>query len=509
VIGIPRQRISSGLGVLLCFVAGALIAGPMADAVEVVLALVVAAVGVGVVLRFGRIDLLGLLVLGLFGGYLILNRNFAELHLPFGSLPIYVGEVVLILALPWAFTREADWRTVINQPFFMALFAWQAYCAGRLLAGGLAYGVDALRDSAIWYYGFFAVVGFTLWPRVPRRTWMAFFGVSFMALIGVSLVYAIKGPPSIPIPWSDPTLPVKVDRADVMSVGLVASATFFLLAIPGRAWFLGRVLLAAVCLGLLLPLEVRAASVGFALLFVILIAQGRWRAVVPLAVLPVAAVAVVLVFGVPLAGRYASDSSGGLVARQLSTLSAVFEGQATSSDPTVDTAAWRVAWWSALIKETSGEPQSIITGLGFGTDLTAPLEAQFGVQVDDTGRPVRSPHNFLITLFARTGIIGLGLWGLAQCLWMGSVFSAVRRARAAGLDEDADLLLWMAGYVLLILVAATLGVVLEGPYGAIPYYLLMGMSLRFAHDILLRAKVPPRVFPWAVPQLTPLRDSRG
>jgi hypothetical protein len=118
-------------------------------------------------------------------------------------------------------------------------------------------------------------------------------------------------------------------------------------------------------------------------------------------------------------------------------------------------------------------------------------------------------------LFARTGIVGLTLWLLAQCLWAGTVFSAIRRARAAGLDDDADLLLWMGGYVLLILVAATLGVVLEGPYGAIPFYLLIGTSLRFAHEILQSAEVPPRVFPWTMQdvgtarQLAPLRDSRG
>ena len=131
-------------------------------------------------------------------------------------------------------------------------------------------------------------------------------------------------------------------------------------------------------------------------------------------------------------------------------------------------------------------------GAGFGTDLTAPLESQFGVQTDDRGRPVRSPHNILVTLFARTGVVGLGLWLAFQGTWFARIFHALRHARAVGLDDEADLLLWLAGYVLLVLVSATLGVVLEGPYGAIPYFLLVGMSLRYATDLMAVAESAPQ-----------------
>src|SRR5439155_4640824 len=136
-----------------------------------------------------------------------------------------------------------------------------------------------------------ALVGYVLWPLVPRGTWMSFFALAFLGLMVVSAIFAAVGPPSIPIPGADPQFPVKADRADVMAVGLVAGATFFLLAIPGTRWYLLRVLLAAACLALLLPLEVRAASMGFAILLCVLAFQRRWRALVPLTLLPAAAVA--------------------------------------------------------------------------------------------------------------------------------------------------------------------------------------------------------------------------
>jgi hypothetical protein len=243
----------------------------------------------------------------------------------------------------------------------------------------------------------------------------------------------------------------------------------------------------------LLPLEVRAASIGFLILLGFLAYQRRWRTLAPLTLIPVSAVMVVLVVGLPVSGRYGTSSSGGLIERQLSTLPLLFQGQAASSDPNVDTAAWRVAWWRALLNETLSNTQTTLVGAGFGADLTGPLRAQFGVQTDESGRPVRSPHNILINLFARTGLVGLGLWLVMQWTWFVKVLRAIGHGRRAGMVEEADLLLWLFGYAVLILVSATLGVVLEGPYGAIPYFLLVGMSLRCAahlSDAVERAPQP-------------------
>jgi hypothetical protein len=467
--------------------------GPLALSVGLVVVGLVVIAG----LRFAQTSLnvpaIALIVLGLFGGYAVLNRNFAELNVPLGSLPLYIGELTLLVALPWALSYRAEVQRLVREPFFVAMLVWQTYCGGRLLAGGVNYGIDALRDSAIWYYGLYAIIGYILWPLVPRKIWLVFFTVAFLGLIAVSASFALVGAVTIPIPGGDPRFPTRVDRADVMAAGLVAGATFFLLVIRNPRWYAARVLLASVCLALLLPLEVRAASIGFLILLGFLAYQRRWRTLAPLTLIPVSAVMVVLVVGLPVSGRYGTSSSGGLIERQLSTLPLLFQGQAASSDPNVDTAAWRVAWWRALLNETLSNTQTTLVGAGFGADLTGPLRAQFGVQTDESGRPVRSPHNILINLFARTGLVGLGLWLVMQWTWFVKVLRAIGHGRRAGMVEEADLLLWLFGYAVLILVSATLGVVLEGPYGAIPYFLVVGMSLRCAahlSDAVERAPQP-------------------
>jgi O-antigen ligase len=245
-----------------------------------------------------------------------------------------------------------------------------------------------------------------------------------------------------------------------------------------------RLGLAILCLGLLLPLEVRAAFVGLVVLLIVLMLQKQWRTVLALTVTPVVAAVIIIALGLPLSGRYTSDGNGSFVDRQLSTIPLLLEGRATSTDPNVDTAAWRVAWWTALLGEVTATTDTTLVGLGFGTDLTAPLQAQFGVQLDETGRPTRSPHDIVLTVFARTGAVGLILWAIVLATWAAAVLRGLRRARAVGMHAEANVLLWLASYVLLILIAASLGVVLEGPYGAIPYFLLMGMSLRCARDLI-------------------------
>src|SRR5438876_8210951 len=185
------------LGLALCVVTGALVTGPLAPIVGLALGGLTALAGIRLAQARAKVPLVALLVLALFGGYLVLNRNFAELHLPFGSLPVYVGELTLVVTLPWVLSSRTEFQRLTRDPFFVALLAWQAYCAGRLLAGGLDYGIDALRDSAIWYYGLYAIVGYVLWPLVPRGTWVSFFALAFVGFMIVSASFAAVGPPGM------------------------------------------------------------------------------------------------------------------------------------------------------------------------------------------------------------------------------------------------------------------------------------------------------------------------
>jgi O-antigen ligase len=82
---------------------------------------------------------------------------------------------------------------------------------------------------------------------------------------------------------------------------------------------------------------------------------------------------------------------------------------------------------------------------------------------------VRSPHNYLLNTWARLGLVGVGLV-------LGLMIAALRVARLVARhaprvrDDDVLAMLLVAS----IPVVAFVGVVLESPFGALPYFWALG-----------------------------------
>jgi hypothetical protein len=474
-----RKQVLTGTVLALCVLLGYLATTSIGPPLT---AAAVGVVGVVLVRDYLRLPVVVLGILFTFAGYVLLNRNFAELQVRAGPLPIYIGELVLGVALPWAILKWPRESVRSTSLVWVMLALWLVYATGRLIAGGFDYGIDGIRDFALAYYALFIVVGYAVWPSMSREGWTRFFTWLFIVLMPVETYFVVAGPFGLPIPGSSDT--TLANRADVMAVSLIAAATFFLLVLRSKKYSAARLAISSFALTLVLPLEVRAATIGAILLLGVFAFQRRWVTLAGLIGLPILAFALLSLAGVEIRGRNGSSSPELWINRQVSTVSAVVGGQAASDaargvlstqDVGTDTIAWRLAWWNALFTEVTSSVDKTAFGLGFGADLTEPL----GFQPDPTNtRLVRSPHNFLVTLLSRTGVIGLSLWlaALAACLI--PVVHGIRGATRAGQRDDADYVLWLVAYPLTIIVAAVFGVVLEGPYGAIPCYLLLGMSLR-------------------------------
>ena len=112
------------------------------------------------------------------------------------------------------------------------------------------------------------------------------------------------------------------------------------------------------------------------------------------------------------------------------------------------------------------DPLRTAVGVGFGPDF---LEASGTLEVLEgtTYVNVRSPHNYLLGTWARLGVVGalLAVLMLAFGAWL-----AVRQ-----LWHTRDTVDVLAALVLLALpVPAMLGVILESPFGALPYFWALG-----------------------------------
>jgi hypothetical protein len=134
------------------------------------------------------------------------------------------------------------------------------------------------------------------------------------------------------------------------------------------------------------------------------------------------------------------------------------------------TQARKTAWRDVYRYTTATVPRTLF-GVGFGPNF---LQASGGLQVLSGGIPgLRAPHNILLNTWARLGAIGLAL---QIVLLLFGIWAAVLAVRYAG---PTDAVAWVLVAVAIPCVAMV-GVILESPFGALPYALGLGLLARLA-----------------------------
>ena len=124
--------------------------------------------------------------------------------------------------------------------------------------------------------------------------------------------------------------------------------------------------------------------------------------------------------------------------------------------------------WESFVEDTDKE--SPMFGRGFGVDFLAHFEATFQ---RGGWEGLRSAHNFYVTLYGRMGAAGL----LIFLAITGQIFAGGVRAALlvrAGLYPLADLGYWCGVWT--ILISSVVGVVLEGPVGAVVFWTFLGVA---------------------------------
>jgi hypothetical protein len=128
--------------------------------------------------------------------------------------------------------------------------------------------------------------------------------------------------------------------------------------------------------------------------------------------------------------------------------------------------------WRQVLDWVNSSSTNIFFGSGFGInflDVTRTLQFLEGT----TYTGVRSPHNFLVTVIARLG------WPAAVILTVTLVIIVIRFRKSELLD---DLSFVSMTIVLAFIPISLLGVILEAPFGAIPFYFSIGVLLGSHHD---------------------------
>lgn len=135
------------------------------------------------------------------------------------------------------------------------------------------------------------------------------------------------------------------------------------------------------------------------------------------------------------------------------------------------TASARVEAWAELLRYSSETLDRALFGVGFAKDFMVESGALRLLVGEATEGTTRAPHNYWLNTYVRLGVVGLVL---VICVVYQTIKQIVRRVQAGELDR----LGMIAGLVVVsLLVPASLGVVLESPFGAIPFAWCAGVLL--------------------------------
>ena len=408
---------------------------------------------------------------GLLLGYALFGRSFAYL----GLSPVYVGEIVLALALIVCITNGTLWPPLRSKVSWL-LLAFASWCALRTIPFVPVYGLDALRDAAIWGYSAFAFISAGLLCRrgsLQRATgyYQRLIPLYLVWICLAGVVRALR--PDLVSTIGDRSGTIFQIKPGDAAVHLAGIASFLIAGLhrtppKGRGpiwlkewclwplWTAGLLLFGSQSRGGLLTMLTTLAVV------LILRRRGRWG---KLAVVSLCSLALFLLLDLEFDSGAARRVSPQQI---LVSLSSVTGG----GDPAYEgTRQWRLNWWNVILDYTVNGGY-FWGGKGFGVNLAD----EDGFQVDPA-HLLRSPHNGHLTILARSGVPGLALWVLLQgSMCIGLVRSYLQARRTAG-QEGAANIVWILAYWTAFTVNGAFDVYLEGPQGGIWFWTMFGMGL--------------------------------
>ncbi|HYC69899.1 MAG TPA: O-antigen ligase family protein [Opitutaceae bacterium] len=401
-------------------------------------------------------------------GYIAGNRGFAQL-MPAPGIPLLPAEAALLLACSWRFVAAAVERRLPfrRDALDWAVLAFLAVGGVRLVFDFPRFGFLALRDSAMVYYALF----FFLAREMARDRAAARY------LLGCALVGCALLPPLFALYTLFPSVflerltvhgvPLVFYKGDLMNTYFAAGSLLLFLLARGLAQPLLRLVASGMFLYVLAG-DNRASLLGLLAATALLAVARRWR--YPLWQVAGAGLAAIVVGGLAhfADNAWAERKLAGFADRARSVTD-VFGLRAYASEESGykgDNNRFRYIWWRNVLVDTW--TQNPVLGLGFGADLAGSFLQEY---YPDSAEEftARSPHNYHLSVFGRLGLVGVAAWlwvclALAQCGW-----------RSLRQDHDAaGWALWSV--VTVIVVSASFGVVLEGPMGAVPFWMIAGLA---------------------------------
>jgi hypothetical protein len=399
-------------------------------------------------------------------GYLSMTKSFAYLGLP--QLSIFIGEIVLgaflVLKPRVALGTWSDslLRASPLNALGLALLVFMLYGVWQM-GRGVAAGSSifyTLKFFIFNYYALYLFLGVWVGIQAPEYLPKLIRSIAWVhGIYGLIWVVALRYMVSYHMPGSDVRLFGQPGGGMVVILGLLCfernvRAVWHLLALN---------------ITVTLAMQVRAEWLGLAAgMLVWGVLTRRFGRVVAMGMTGLAVLGMLELAGVQLPGRNEGSqlSLGETLGRALAPISPELAREfSPQAGRHASTAEWRELWWEQIWLSVHSRPMLEAFGHGYGFNLfgLAPDEVRAGQEDWD----VRTPHSVFYYALGYTGWVGVVLFAVFQFTILKLLW---RSFRVSG--QAAGVVFWVMGMSMAFFEES-----FETPYRAIPFYLLVGLTM--------------------------------
>jgi hypothetical protein len=420
------------------------------------------------------VEFFGKMLLVVLGLYLFFDRAGAWIHLP--GTPVFIGEVMIALGVIAVASMRVPLGTAIRRsPALKGLAAWMGWGALLLVLAISRYGLDAIRDSALWYYGLTAMlITFLLLSNAGRvGRWLDLYRkVMPYALawfpIAIVLNVLFGGGPMLPFT----NVPFTSHKSGNIAV-ITAIFLAYIWLVDGEArnysTMQRRMLTSGGSLVLLFSaVQNRGGMVSAAIGLLLAVAlmkdrRSEFGLVIGGTIVVVFTLAVVTNVSIPLFG------SRTVSAEQLITNVTSTVDPSAGSSRESSTTAWRLDIWGRVLDDIAQD--SPIMGFGPGPDIGEIYG--IGGLGEET---LRNPHNSHVGILARMGFVGIVMWAVLWTVWAIQLLLLRQRLLRQGRNSEAAVPAWLVVAGTVILLNAIFDPTLEGPQVAVWLWAFFGLG---------------------------------
>lgn len=407
-------------------------------------------------------------------GYALGGKGFAYIS---PVEPIYIGEVALIICtfgLLYRFTRGIK---IIPTKLHLVILLWMILVGIYLLDSLPKYGILAIRDSAMAYYGVFFFFSFAMFQN--EKCSKAFEKSLKIAVVLGCISSVLFLTIWLPLAERVPALQMFfLPHVDAFIPLIVAGTVFcFLKGMSSKSILL--------------------LSLGIACLFLLLLNKtaGVFSFVIVLGAITVFAkrfdIAFMSVIGIILASLTialfiaAGNSQVEKLVFESDSIQTISDIGGASGRHNSNTSDWRLSWWT-IIAEDTWETNPVL-GVGIGGDITSHFlqsVMRIDLQSQEAQNYARYPHNILFTVLGRMGFLGLALFLIPFF----SIIVFVLRFISLNLKNPDDIDRYLIASVI-VLSGITNGMVqstYEVPHGAIMHWTCLGYLASCSYSLRMK-----------------------